>query len=309
VAFLPDGRRAMSSGWEGTIRLWDLETGQQLHCFRGSAPGGAYVALSPDGRRMISSSWEGQDLRLWDVEARKQLDRVDFGLAHPILGCFTPDGRGAVWSGKEALIRTYRILAPSEDKAAQVETPISQPIAEQHALVEVAQFPCNAEHNESIAVFPDGQRFLTVSLDKTMFLWDRESGRIIRRFPGHGGPVMSVALSPDGRRALSGGGDKIIRLWDLESAAMLRDFRGHTEWVIRVAFSPDGRRIYSTSGGNVDNGVHDGTDSAIRIWDARTRRQIGQMTGHKGIVWGLAVSRDGKWVLTGGDTVILWDAE
>ena len=308
VAFLPDGRRAVSSGHDGTIRLWDLETGQELHCFRGAGPGGTNLAVSPDGRRLISSNYESMELRLWDVEARKQLDRVDFGPSNPIRGCFTPDGRGAVWGGKEALIRTYRILAPGEDKAAQIETPTPLTPAELHALVETAQFPGNGEHNESLAVSPDGKRFLTVSLDKTMVLWDRESGRISRTFPGQSGPVVAVAFSADGRRALSGGGDKIIRLWDLESGAVLREFRGHTDWVIRVAFSPDGHRIYSTSGGNIDNGVHDGTDSAVRIWDSRTRKQIGQMSGHKGIVWGLAVSRDGKRVLTGGDTVILWDA-
>ncbi len=142
-----------------------------------------------------------------------------------------------------------------------------------------------------------------------MFLWDRESGRIIRTFPGQSGTVWPSPSPPTAAAPSPAAEDKIIRLWDLESGAVLREFRGHTDWVIRVAFSPDGHRIYSTSGGNIDNGVHDGTDSAVRIWDSRTRKQIGQMSGHKGIVWGLAVSRDGKRVLTGGDTVILWDVE
>ena len=123
--------------------------------------------------------------------------------------------------------------------------------------------------------------------------------------------IICVAFAPDGRRALSGGADKVVRLWDLESGDLIRELKGHTEWVFSVAFSPDGRRAYSTSGGFMSDIWHDGTDSAIRVWDVETGQEVRKLEGHKGIVWGVAVSPDGRHVLSGGSdrTSILWDAE
>ena len=130
---------------------------------------------------------------------------------------------------------------------------------------------------------------------------------MIHRFSGHAGWVTGLAFSPDGRRALSSGEDRVIRLWDLGSRATIREFRGHTDWAISVAFSPDGRLAYSTGGAR--SVWRDGTDFAVRIWDVEAGRQVGKMEGHRGLVFGLAVSADGRRVLTGGDTIILWNAE
>ena len=177
-------------------------------------------------------------------------------------------------------------------------------------IVEVGHFTGHQGHVEIALVSPDGRRILSGSGDKTMILWDRETGRQIRRFKDHGGQVMSVAFSPDGRRALSGSEDRLIRLWDLESGAVIREFRGHTEWVMSLAYSPEGRLAYSTSGGFHGKVTwQDGADSAIRVWDVETGHQVGKMEGHKGIVFSVAVSNDGRKILSGGDTIILWDAE
>ena len=88
---------------------------------------------------------------------------------------------------------------------------------------------------------------------------------------------------------------------------MIREFKGHEEWVFSLAFSPDGRLAYSTSGG--PDLWRDGKDSAVRVWDVETGREVRKLEGHKGRVLSVAVSPDGRQVLTGGDTsVILWDA-
>jgi WD40 repeat protein len=75
----------------------------------------------------------------------------------------------------------------------------------------------------SVVFSPDGRRALSGSQDRTVRLWDVESGHELQRFEGHTGTVHGVAFSPDGRRALSGGGytspgakmDGTVRLWQL----------------------------------------------------------------------------------------------
>jgi WD40 repeat protein len=202
---------------------------------------------------------------------------------------------------------------PRPSPGVRSETQISRKsegprASESFKLVEVGRLRGHSGPVQDVVFSPDGRRILSGSQDRTMILWDWETGQMIRRFVGDGGWVLSVAFSPDGRRALSGGEDRVIRLWDIKSAAMIREFRGHTEWIFQVAFSPDGRLAYSTSGG--PNHLTDGRDSAVRFWDLEAGCEIGRMEGHKGRVPGLAVVPDGRRVLTGGDTrLILWDAQ
>jgi WD40 repeat protein len=109
VAFLPDGRRAVSGGRDRTIRLWDVENARELDRFPGHRAEVTWVAVSPDGRRLLSSDFNGHDLRLWDIEARTQVDRINWGDVSPTRGSFSPDGRYVVWAGSDGVVRLYRL--------------------------------------------------------------------------------------------------------------------------------------------------------------------------------------------------------
>jgi len=181
----------------------------------------------------------------------------------------------------------------------------------QSPIEEVARLSGHAT-NETVnfaAFSPDGGCVLSGSDDRMVTLWDRKTGKVIRKFGPTGGRIFSAVFSPDGRRALSGGEDKVVRLWDLESGNLIREFAGHTEWVFSVAFSSDGRRAFSTSGGFERNGWQHGTDSSVRVWDVQTGKEVRKLEGLKGRVWSVAISPDGRHVLSGGHerTPILWD--
>jgi WD40 repeat protein len=83
--------------------------------------------------------------------------------------------------------------------------------------------------------------------DRTVKVWELESGRLLRSLEGHTHGVWAVAVSPDGRFIVSGSSDGTVKVWELESGRLLRSLEGHTGGVWAVAISPDGRFIVSGS--------------------------------------------------------------
>ena len=98
---------------------------------------------------------------------------------------------------------------------------------------------------------PDGKHIATAG-SLGVFLWDAETGALLRTFRGHTDWVRSVAFSPDGKRVLTGSDDSTAKLWDAETGQEIRTFRGHTGWLSSVAFSPDGKRVLMAGGDGAD---------------------------------------------------------
>jgi WD40 repeat protein len=108
VAFLPDGKKALTGSWDGTLILWDLETGAILkHMIEHTAEIHG-VAVSPDGRRAISASADGT-LILWDLESGQAIRRY-YGHAWELRNvAFSPDGLTAVSAGRDMQMIHWRI--------------------------------------------------------------------------------------------------------------------------------------------------------------------------------------------------------
>lgn len=88
-----------------------------------------------------------------------------------------------------------------------------------------------------VCVSPDNSRFVSAGGDRTAFLWDVGSGRVLRRFSGHSQRINAVALSEEGSVLLTGSYDKTVCLWDLRAAArdplqVLADFRDSVSAVV-----------------------------------------------------------------------------
>ncbi len=238
--------------------------------------------------RCWSDGKEGPIAKTWQLEGYPLMFVIDHDgvIRHKFEGKTKP---GLLQESVNKLIKSVPGFAPPIEEVARFSG---------HSTGETVEFA---------AISPDGGRVLSGSADRMTILWDRKTGQVIRKLGPAGGRILSVLFSPDGRRALAAGEDKVIRLWDLSTGKLLREFRGHSEWVFSLALSPDGRFAYSTSGG--PDIWSDGKDSAVRVWDLETGREVRKLEGHKGRVLSVDVSPDGRRVLTGGDTsVILWDA-
>ena len=155
----------------------------------------------------------------------------------------------------------------------------------------------------ALAVSPDGHRIVSAGDDKTVRLWDADTGQPVGQpLTGHTDELRSVAFSPDGHRIVSGSRDKTLRLWDAGTGKPIgQPLTGHSNAVYSVAFSPDGHRIASGS-----------ADTTVRLWDPDTGKPIGEpLTGHTDTVYSVAFSPDGRRIASGSadTTVSLWDAD
>jgi WD40 repeat protein len=333
LAFTPDGNAFLSTANDQSLRLWSIESGEQIdqEIFSGGAN---FLAISPDGRTVVHGhNFEVQirDIQQWQRRGRL-LGHSDLSSVKSI--AISPDGSLILSGADDGSLRLWNLEAQAEIERFQI-----------------------SEMLFSMAVSPDGERLLMGDVNGEAILWDIEGGEVIRRFKGGDYPVTpgGVAFSPDGRLALvitsdifGGSGTSSLVLWDTETGEEVQRFKEHVTYARSAAFSPDGRTVLSGSQ-SLDGSMQgdlllwdaetgqvvrrfetteditrivfnaDGsralTGSAYfanaRLWDVGSGQEINQFEGAVSLVFGVAFGPDERTVLTGSQdgNLTLWDVE
>jgi len=233
VAISPDGQFVLSGSYDKTLKLWNLETGEEIRTFDQQHTDYVMaVAFSPDGRSVMSGGLDGK-LLVWDRNEATIINGFDTGFEFYSVA-FSPDGRTAISGGGSAMSSDTQ----SDETRHWSLAPNGQAIR---------HFPGHTDYVSSVAFSFNGNYVLAGSWDKTLLIWDINIPEPQRKFEGHTLAVESVAFSPDAKKVLSGSRDKTIKLWNAQTGELIRTFQGgHTNTVTSVAFSDDGR--YALSG-------------------------------------------------------------
>jgi WD40 repeat protein len=307
-----DGRQAVSGSSDGTLRIWDLQTGETLRTLKGPSRGVNAVAMV-DGRRAVSGSGDGT-LRVWDLETGETLRTLD-GRSGGVYAVAVVDSRRAVSGSGDGTLRVwdletgetlrtldghlgaiYAVAVVDGRRAVSASGDGTLRVWDFETGETLHTLEGHSSWVRTVAMV-DGRRAVSSGDDGTLRVWDLETGETLRTLDGHSGAIDAVAVV-DGRRAISGSSDGTLRIWDLETGGTLRIFEGYSGWVQAVAVV-DGRRAISAS-----------IDRTLRVWDLETGETLRTPEGRSGWVTSVAVVDGRRAISSSGDRMLrVWDLE
>jgi|GEM_PF-7000553 len=191
-AFSPDGRYLAAAGMDGEIRLWTTWNRHPSRRLSGHKGAVYSVAFSADSR-FLASGGDDETVRIWDVATRQEVNVVARPGSRVTSIVFSPDGCWLAYASADHNIYISH-LGNGEVKVLNGH----------QGLVWNIEFS------------PDSRFLISASDDRTVMLWEVESGLNLNVLSQHQGAVNSVAFSPDGRFAASASDDKTVLIWNLD---------------------------------------------------------------------------------------------
>ena len=186
--------------------------------------------------------------------------------------------------------------------------PDSSPIAKKSQLESLIG---HSDWIRSLAFSPDSKTLLSSSNDKTVRLWDMETGQLLHLLTGHQDRVKCVGISPNGQLLLSCSADGQVRAW--EKKLLTHKKTGDSHYIVKASsrtitignvlpISPNPQRpIFAT-------GAEHGK---VSIWNLETGQWQRTIQAHSSPILSLAFSADGQWLASGSQnhTIKLWDLD
>ena len=239
LAVTGDGR-VVSGSDDRTVKVWDLNSGQEQRTLSEHGGGVRTLALTGDGR-VVFGSYDGT-VRLWDLNSRQQRTLQRHGSAVMALA-LTGDGR-VVSGSYDGTVKVWDLASGQEQGTLSVRG---------YGVM-------------ALAMTGDG-RVVSVSGHGTVKVWDLNSGQEERTLSGHGAGVNALALTGDGR-VVFGSYDGTVKVWDLNSGQEQGTLQRHGSGVMALAVTGDDRVVSGSS------------DGTVKVWDLNSGQEERTLSGH-----------------------------
>jgi WD40 repeat protein len=223
MALSPDGKKSASGSKDGTVKLWNIDTGKVIKTLTGHRKEARSVSWSPDGGRVVSGSLDGT-FRVWDVESGKTILGPINAAERVWAVCYSPDakmiatgGNGLkIWDANSGeSLKTFEgafsCLAWTSD-GKTLSAGRSKFDTAMWTKLDLCQ---NHVHAISLSL---NERILASALffDKTVQLWNLDTNKPIGTPLHHQERVKSVTISADGKFLICGTNDHIYT-WDVSA--------------------------------------------------------------------------------------------
>lgn len=221
-----DAKLLISCSYDGTIRLWSLETWTCLCVYKGHYGPIMKLAWGPHGHYFATGGWD-KTVRIWSQD-RVSYVRLMVGHDTPISAlCWHPNG-AYVFSASDEADKTIRMWSVSSGNCVRI-------------------FTGHTDYISTMETSPNGKILATADTGGNIMLWDIAKGERIKRMRGHGrNGVWSISFNVESNTLVSGGADMTVRVWDIEMPAEGTRTAAQAE-------GADGAVVASGSGAGTDN--------------------------------------------------------
>lgn len=349
LAATPDGHLVVSGSDDHLVKVWDLESGEEVHTLVGHEGWVNAVVLTRDGRRVLSGS-NDCTVRIWDLETGEELRQFKGHTSWIASVALTNDGRQVVSRSVDGTLKVwdlengqsvFTLMAPADE----LETVSGWNYG---AGLVWSRAPQLYEGTKAIALSANARWAASGSIDGKITVWDLErseqkrGAKKVFTITGHPLPVNAVTITSDGEQIVSGSTDRTLKLWNVATAKEIRTLADHGGQVESLALVEGRRRIVSGAAdrtlkvwdldrgkevrvsprhpdpvasivftADVRKAVSASTDGTLMVWDLTRGEAIRTFSGQLRPSNVLAVTADARLAVSGlGDpTLVVWDLE
>ncbi|OSC97172.1 WD40 repeat-like protein [Trametes coccinea BRFM310] len=286
VAVSPNSQIVACGQWNGEITLWSKVNGAKLHILPGSL---RVISLAFHTDDALAAAYFNSSPTLWDVRTKEVLPvsnlLTNFATVDAV--AFSPDG---VHIGVSTDVAMHIIRWPTDASAMLQLSVENTGLSTKDSRATATPAARGHGHPEllGLSVSPDG-RFIVAVLKDELFLSEVSTGDVVHTLKYRSGNVSSPIVWSSGAIFVAWGDEKDVCVWETKPGGRIKRLTGHSHWVRAVHFTRDDQHVLFAS-----------WDDTIRRWNVHDEHPSPTIVfGCDGNIHELAVSSDGKWMLSG----------